>query len=197
MISRPDIQELLLFYVITGKDYACRGNLKFKEIISAPVLCHGRLRRGLSMIELLVGVTIFALAMMPLMWMGTSQTRGAYSIGKHVMASQIAASFIDSLLKLPYKECLEKVQELQSQGRTAVLENQDLQATLQVVNDPGVQSDMETSFRFFQYEFSYDENEKDLILRLNIEIFYRVDEGDEKSLASVRLPALKFGDRNG
>jgi hypothetical protein len=149
------------------------------------------------MIELLVGVTIFALAMMPLMWLGTSQTRGAYSIGKHMMASQIAASFIDNLLKLRYKDCLEKVQSLQAQGRTAVLENEDLQATLQVVNDQGIQGDMETSFRFFQYEFGYDENAKDRILRLNVEVFYRVDEGDEKTLASVRLSVLKFGDRNG
>ncbi len=156
-----------------------------------------RTRQGLSMIELLVGVTIFALAMMPLMWLGTSQTRGAYSIGKHMMASQIAASFIDNLLKLPYKDCLEKVQALKAQGRTPVLDNEDLQATLQVVNDQGIQSDMETSFRFFQYQFDCDENEKDRILRLNVEVFYRVDEGDEKSLASVRLNVLKFGDRNG
>ncbi|PKL50592.1 MAG: hypothetical protein CVV42_02385 [Candidatus Riflebacteria bacterium HGW-Riflebacteria-2] len=149
------------------------------------------------MIELLVGVTIFALAMMPLMWLGSSQTRGAYSIGKHMIASQIAASFIDNLLKLPYKECLDKVKVLRAQGRTGVLQNEDLQATLQVVNDQGIQNDMETSFRFFQYEFSYDENEEDRILRLNVEIFYHVVEGDDRSLASVRLFVLKFGDRNG
>jgi len=170
---------------------------KLRETVTVPPLRNDRMRRGLSMIELLVGVTIFALSMMPLLWLGSTQTRGAYSIGKHMMASQIAASFIDNLLKLPYKECLEKVQSLQAQGRTGVLENEDLQATLQVVNDQGIQSDMETSFRYFQYEFAYDENEKDRILRLNVEVFYRVDEGDDRVLASVRLSVLKFGDRNG
>ncbi|MBU1106008.1 MAG: prepilin-type N-terminal cleavage/methylation domain-containing protein [Candidatus Riflebacteria bacterium] len=154
-------------------------------------------RQGMSMIELLIGVTIFGMAMLPIMWLGTSQTRGAYSIGKHMMASQIAASFIDSLLGLPYKECQKKIESLKAQGRTGVLENEDLQATLQVVNDEDIQSDMKTSFRYFQYEFGYDEDEAARILRLNIEIFYRVEEGDDRSLASVRLAVLKFGDRNG
>lgn len=158
---------------------------------------HYKLHQGLSMIELLVGVTIFGMAMLPLMWLGTSTTRGAYSVGKHMMASQIAASFIDSLLGLPYKECLAKIQSLKAQGRTGVLENEDLQSTLQVVNDEGIQNDMETSFRYFQYEFGYDEDEAARILRLNIEIFYRVQEGDDRSLASVRLSVLKFGVRNG
>lgn len=154
-------------------------------------------RCGLSMIELLVGVTIFGLAMMPIMWLGTSQTRGAYSVGKHMMASQVAASFIDSLLGLPYKKCREKIETLKGQGRTGVLENQDLQATLQGVTDPGIHADMETSFRFFQYEFNYEEDEPARILRLNIEVFYRINEGDGDQLASVRLSVLKFGDRNG
>ncbi len=149
------------------------------------------------MIELLVGVTIFGLAMMPIMWLGTSQTRGAYSVGKHMMASQIAASFVDSLLGLPYKECREKVETLKGQGRTGVLENQDLQATLRGVTDTGIHDDMETSFRFFQYEFNYEEDETARILRLNVEVFYRIVEGDGDNLASVRLSVLKFGDRNG
>jgi len=149
------------------------------------------------MIELLIGVTIFGMAMLPLMWLGTSQTRGAYSIGKHMMASQIAASFIDSLLGLPYKKCKEKIQELKALGRSNVLDNEDLQATLQAVNDEGIQKDMETSFRYFQYEFTYDEDEDEQILRLNIEIFYRINEGDAKPIASVRLSVLKFGVRNG
>ncbi|HAE40557.1 MAG TPA: hypothetical protein DCG57_18275 [Candidatus Riflebacteria bacterium] len=158
---------------------------------------HKTTRLGMSMIELLVGITIFGLAMVPLLWLGSSTTRGAYSVGKHMMASQIAASFLDSLLGLPYKECREKIAELKGRGRTDVLQNQDLQATLQVVNDEGIQRDMETSFRYFQSEFGFDEDEDDRILRLNVEIFYRVVEGDGSVLASVRLSVLKFGDRNG
>jgi prepilin-type N-terminal cleavage/methylation domain-containing protein len=197
MIRDSKLKQQFFSSAIAGRILKSLANLLRRERIAVPVLCKVSTRRGLSMIELLVGVTIFGLAMMPIMWMGSTQTRGAYSIGKHMMASQIAASFIDNLLRLPYKECLEKVTELQGQGRSGVLDNEDLQATLQVVNDDGIQSDMETSFRFFEYEFEFEEDEPDKILRLNIEVFYRVVEGDANTLASVRLSALKFGDRNG
>ncbi|MDD3145854.1 MAG: prepilin-type N-terminal cleavage/methylation domain-containing protein [Candidatus Riflebacteria bacterium] len=156
-----------------------------------------RNRQGMSMIELLVGVTLFGLAMLPLMWMGTTQTRGAYSVGKHMMAGQIAASFLDSLLGLPYKECLEKIQKYSGQGKVPVLDNADLQETLQSVADDAVKKDMETSFRYFRYQFGYSQDEDARILRLDLEVFYRVDESDQKSEQSVQLSVLKFGERNG
>lgn len=153
--------------------------------------------RGMSMIELLVGITIFGLAMLPLMWMGTTQTRGAYSVGKHMMAGQIAASFLDSLLGLSYKDCLEKVKKVTGKGKQRVLDNEDLIKTVQAIADDGVKKDMETSFRYFRYQFGYTQDEPARILRLNLEVFYRVDESDQKSEQSVQLSVLKFGERNG
>ncbi|MFZ5952495.1 MAG: type IV pilus modification PilV family protein [Candidatus Rifleibacteriota bacterium] len=155
------------------------------------------LKNGLSMIELLIGVVIFGLAMVPLMWMGTTQTRGAYSVGKHMMAGQIAASFLDSLLGLPYDECLEKVQKLTKSGKMKVLDNEELKETLQAVSNQGVEKDMQTSFRHFKYKFDFAHDEDKLILRLDIEVFYRVDEGVEKSEQSLKLSVLKHGARNG
>ncbi len=154
-------------------------------------------RSGMSMIELLVGVTIFGLAMLPLMWMGTTQTRGAYSVGKHMMAGQIAASFLDSLLGYHYKECLERVKKLAGRGKVRVLDDEDLQKTLQAVADAGVQKDMETSFRNFRCQFGYSEDSGARILRLDLEVYYRVDESDQKTEQSVKLSVLKFGERNG
>lgn len=151
----------------------------------------------MSMIELLVGVTIFGLAMLPLMWMGTTQTRGAYSVGKHMMAGQIAASFLDSLLGLPYKECLEKIKKLSGRGKMKVLDDEDLKKTLNSLQEDGIKKDMETSFRHFRYQFGYSQDVPARILRLDLEVFYRVDESDEKSEQSVKLSVLKFGERNG
>ena len=154
-------------------------------------------RHGMSMIELLVGVTLFGLAMLPLMWMGTTQTRGAYSVGKHMMAGQIAASFLDSLLGLSYKECLEKIKKLSGRGKMKVLDDEDLKKTLNSLQEDGIKKDMETSFRYFRYQFGYSQDEPARILRLDLEVFYRVDESDEKSEQSVKLSVLKFGERNG
>lgn len=152
---------------------------------------------GLSMIELLIGVTIFGLAMLPLMWLGTTQTRGAYSIGKHMMAGQIAASFLDRIHALPYTKCLEAAEELTRRGRLKVLDNEDLQKTLEAVNDEGIQKDMETSFRYFFYRFNHKEDADARILLLNLEVFYRVEEGSAGSEQSVKLSVLKHGARNG
>jgi prepilin-type N-terminal cleavage/methylation domain-containing protein len=154
-------------------------------------------RKGLSMIELLIGIVIFGLAMVPLMHMGTTQTRGAYSIGKHMMAGQVAAGFLDSLLGLPYKECVEKVKELSDKGKVPVLDEENLQKNLQAVNDPAVEKDMKTSFRHFKFKFDHSVDESNLILRIDIEVFYRVDEGNEDTEQSLRLSALKHGVRNG
>ncbi len=155
------------------------------------------IKSGLSMIELLIGVTIFGLAMVPLMWLGTTQTRGAFSIGKHMMAGQIAASFLDRLHALPYEKCLEAAQALSQRGRLKVLDNEELQKTLEAVNDEGIQKDMETSFRYFFYKFDHSVDDSARILRLNLEVFYRVEEGTAKSEQSVRLSVLKHGARNG
>ncbi len=149
------------------------------------------------MIELLVGVVIFGLALVPLMWMGTTQTRGAYSVGKHMMAGQVAASFLDSLLGLPFDECLEEVQRLSQLGKMKVLDDDDLKKTLAAVSDASVERDMENSFKNFKYKFEFSHDADKMILRIDIEVFYRVDEGVEKSEQSLRLSVLKHGVRNG
>ncbi len=149
------------------------------------------------MIELLVGVVIFGLALVPLMWMGTTQTRGAYSVGKHMMAGQVAASFLDSLLGLPFDECLEEVQRLSQLGKMKVLDDDDLKKTLAAVSDASVERDMENSFKNFKYKFEFSHDAAKMILRIDIEVFYRVDEGVEKSEQSLRLSVLKHGVRNG
>jgi type II secretory pathway pseudopilin PulG len=154
-------------------------------------------KAGMSMLELLIGVVIFGLAMVPLMWIGTTQTRGAYSVGKHMMAGQIAASFLDSLLGMPYKECLEEVKVLKSKGKIRVLDEENLQKNLQSVNNTSVENDMKTSFKNFFYQFDYSVDENLLILRLDIEVFYRVEESSEKSEQSLRLSVLKHGVKNG
>lgn len=160
-------------------------------------MMHRAKRKALLMIELLVGVVIFGLAMLPLMWMGTTQTRGAYSVGKHMMAGQIAASFLDSLLGLPYDQCLAKVDELAEKGKMRVLDNDELKETLQAVSNQSIEKDMEKSFKNFKYLFTYDNDAGNLILLLNIEVFYRVDEGSEKSEQSLKLSVLKHGAKNG
>lgn len=155
-----------------------------------------RRKNGFSMLELLVGLVIFGLGMVPILWLGTTQSRGAYSTGKHMMAGQLAASFLDSMLGLSYKDCLAKAQQTASFGRISVLENEEIIEMIDKVDDASVRNDMEVSFKHFVYKLKYHHDSDNRVIRLDIEVFYRVVEGEPDSEQSVQLSVLKFGDKN-
>lgn len=150
------------------------------------------------MVELLLGIGIFGLAILPLIWLSSNQTKGAYSVGKHMMAGQIATSFLDEKLKLPFDECYKEMKSLKGK-KAKVLDNEQLMTMVQGLESETATNDMETSFRNFYYTFTYDDSDaaSEKILRVNIEVFYRVVENDSKTEQSVKLSALKFGDKNG
>lgn len=157
-----------------------------------------RNRKAFSMVELLLGIGIFGLAILPLIWLGHNQTKGAYSVGKHMMAGQIATSFLDEKLKLSFEDCLKEMKSLKGK-KEKILDNEHLMEMVQGLDSETATNDMETSFRNFYYSFTYDYSDasSEKILRVNIEVFYRVVENDKKTEQSVKLSALKFGDKNG
>jgi hypothetical protein len=59
-------------------------------------------RTGTSLIEVLIGIVIFAVAMVPLLSLSQSATRDTYSMAKHLIASQLAASIMDRALTFPF-----------------------------------------------------------------------------------------------
>jgi len=61
-------------------------------------------RRGISLIEVLLGVVIFALAMLPLLALSQSSTKDTYSMSKHLIASQVATSIIERIISMPFSE---------------------------------------------------------------------------------------------
>lgn len=156
-----------------------------------------RSQTGFSMIELLIGVTIFGLAMVPLMWMSTKTTSGTYSVGKHMMAGQIAASMLDRLIALPYDECCKEAKKMQGNGKSKVMSDEDFTNILKLVKNKGVEKDMKRSFKHFQYKIILTPNLKTKTARIDVSVFYRVREGSEKSEQSLKLSVLKFGVKNG
>ena len=155
-------------------------------------------RKAFSMLELLMGIVIFGLAILPIIWLSSTQTKGAYSVGKHMMAGQIATSLLDEKLKLGFDECVEEVGKLNSQRKEVLNENSYLREIVGRLNNETAEKDIEVSFKNFHYQFSCDKSEVDKkIFRVNIEVFYRVVEGDPKSERSIKLSAIKFGEKNG
>lgn len=144
------------------------------------------------MLELLMGVVIFTFAMLPLISMGISTNRGAYSVGKHMMAGQLAASLMDRILALPYDEALKRTKS-GSSGK--ILDDSLLVDILKqgaIAGSPRVKTDLDRSFTNFTYDIAASAEEKSETFEISIKISWRVDEGKEDTRQFMVLRALKF-----
>lgn len=63
-----------------------------------------RRARGLSLLEVLLGVVIFGIAMLPVLSLSQSSAKETYSMAKHIIASQVANSIMDRLIAIPFSE---------------------------------------------------------------------------------------------
>lgn len=155
------------------------------------------------MVEVLVGICLFSLAILPMVWLNTNQTKNAFSAGKHMMAGQLAASYMDNLLKRSYED----LESFTSIPKTLVLNSVndesmfDLQALISDINDnsdeelKSAEENMKTAFKNFQYQIDVEKNDSKKIIKIDVEVFYRVVEGDNKAEneQSVKLSAFKYG----
>lgn len=157
-------------------------------------------RAGLTMLELFIGFVIFSTAMLPILMLGTSQARGAHSVGKHMMAGQLAASIMDQLLAMKFRESYDRAVELRDRGRLPIMEEPMLLEVLQAFEASDadaqreIEKDLRTSFRFFSYSVNIEEgrgNEAGQMFKINIQVFWRVDEGNPHE-QSLMLSAIKF-----
>lgn len=161
-------------------------------------------RRAFSMIEIMCAICIFALAVLPMIWLGTSQTQGTYSAGKHMMAGQLAASYMDNMLKRSYEELEKFPGEIKHKVLDSNANSDQTFVLSEMIN--GLEGDekmrsakenIEASFRNFRYEIKIDKSSaaKKYII-IDIKVFYRIVEKSTKE-EYVELHAIKFGDKNG
>lgn len=149
-------------------------------------------RHGWSMLELLVGIVIFSFAMLPLLSLGISTSRGAYSVGKHMMAGQIASTLMDRLLGLSYEDCQK---EIKGKASGSVMDDPLLVDVLKqpaLSGSAAVKNDLDRSFKFFKYELSSSKEEDARVFEITVKVSWRVDEGKEESRQYMVLRSLKF-----
>lgn len=160
-------------------------------------------KKAFTMIELLVGLCIFALAILPLVWLGSRQTSNAYSVGKHMMAGQLAASYMDNLLKRAYEDLPEisledeKVLDFPPDKIDKAFDLKEMINKLEESSDEGIRSaveNMNSSFRYFKCSISIKKTDNKIAI-INVIVSYRVDEGKEGTEQSVSLTALKHGEK--
>ena len=166
-------------------------------------------KNAFSMIEVMCAICIFALAVLPMIWLGSNQTKGAYSASKHMMAGQLAASFMDNILKRHYDELKgfdKKDLNVNDPPPTELEKLFNLPELIESLNgftnDDGIRSaedNMKASFKNFKYSIKIEKSESavERVAFITVVVSYRVVEGQENTRQSVTLAALKFGEKNG
>lgn len=176
-------------------------------------------KQAFSLVELLIGILIFSLAVLPLVWVGQKQTSSAFSAGKHMMAGQIAASFMDNMLKRPFEEL--KVLSLNSHSSGGapgeingdvlefhddmpsdmIAEGKELFNLRDLMNNLSESSEnsnhsakdnIESTFNDFKYEIFLDylDDNGYEIIEINVKVSY-----NSYSDTYVELRAIKFGEK--
>jgi len=153
----------------------------------------------MSLIEILVGLVIFSLAMIPLLSFGFATTRGTYSVGKHMMAGQLASSLMDRLVSKPYDDSLATAKAMASKKWTDAMSDPLLESILDhaslAAKKTEIEQDLRKSFRFFQTRVAVKEGtgaDADRMFLLAVEVSWRVDDGSESSRQSLDLKTIKY-----
>ena len=166
-------------------------------------------RRAFSMIELMVGICIFALAILPLVWMSSKQTTGAYHVGKHMMAGQLAASYMDNILSRDYEYIVENIlknkRELTIVGDVlkpsdTIKNFMNLQEIAESLQNDKANENIQSSFKNFQYKIKLAENTSEKAIRVSVEVSYLVSETNKRKASDKRgtlvIHAIKYGEKN-
>ena len=164
-------------------------------------------RSGLSLLELLLGVIIFSLAMLPLFSMTQSTTQGAYSIRKHLVASQICVAILDRLLSMPFDEAQKFAQDnddkefsLEKDGES-FLRNAEVKAVVsglpaakagEIPFVDGLEKALLTMKYKVKMTVPAAEKEKDVMILLTVAVSWNVVENEEKSRQTIVREALRF-----
>ena len=165
-------------------------------------------RQAFSLVEIMVGVCIFALAILPLVWMSSKQTTGAYHVGKHMMAGQLAASYMDNILNRDYKEIKEIQEKINGNASGYVLDPSDdikgfinLKEMAEHLENEKANENIKSSFKNFKYDISLEkyETKEEKAIKVTVEVSYLVNETNKKtndSRQSLVIHAYKFGEIN-
>lgn len=158
-----------------------------------------RTKAAFSLVEVVIAVGIFTAALIPVLYFALSSNRGAYSLNKHMMAGQIAASVIDRYLGLPYDEARRQI--LATTGPQPVVGAAGAagEAGALVPGDGAgaralVEADLPRLFRSFRYEVGLEDGDGDeegRLFTIVVRVSWLMLEEDERTREHLLLRAIK------
>ena len=153
-------------------------------------------RNGFSVLEILIGVLILGLAIIPIFGISTTSTRSAFLVGRHMMATQIAQSLLEWFMARTFKDAVKEAQVLAGQTVpvTEDLVFQHILHSSTPENRDRIMGEFRRTFRQMQYVIEHEERDEPLhgrILLLKVNLYYRLAE-EQSVLRRFTISTLKF-----
>ena len=173
--------------------------------------------KAFSMVEVMVGIVVFALAILPLVWLSSKQTKEAFHVGKHMMAGQLAATFMDNILhrdyddvaKIANKKAYYEGDVLESSTDSEITDFFNLFEMIEGLENEKANENIRASFRNFKYKITLSENKKDSYnsktkeygraIFISVEVSYLVSDGaknmnERSNRQYLTIHAVKYGE---
>jgi len=151
---------------------------------------------GFSVLEILIGVLILGLAIIPIFGISSSSTRSAFLVGRHMMATQIAQSLLEWFIAQSYQDARQEAQTLAGQVIPVTEDlvfRHILQAATPESRDQAL-GEFRRTFRQMQYTVEHeerDEPQQGKVLLLKVTLYYRLAE-DQSNTRRFMISTLKF-----
>jgi hypothetical protein len=157
-----------------------------------------RHRHGFSVLELLLGVVIFSFAMIPMLSLSMSSTRGAFSITKHMMGTQIAQSLLDRYMAMPFDQARTT---LTTGVKGEVVKDPEL---LKILEMPAIASakskihdDFLRAFKGFVYEAGISDGtgpDAGQAYLVRVKVAWALDEAPSRMDQQMTVAAIRYRD---
>lgn len=147
---------------------------------------------GFSMVELLLGITILSLGILPLFFLGSTSTQQAYDIGRHVLASEVGRAILDRFRSLPFQDCMSTWPYYT--GENHVLDDPMFEELLEIPGSEKLIADSRKNLENFTYSVkaTYDVPDFPRVMRLYISIRFPRTRNPDSPITEVVMDTLKF-----
>lgn len=157
------------------------------------MICRARQNKhGFSMVELLLGITILSLGILPLFFLGTTSTQQAYDIGRHVLASEVGRAILDRFRSLSFQDCMSTWPYYIEENH--VLDDPMFEELLAIPGSEKMIADCRKNLENFTYSVAatYDVPDFPRVMRLYVRIKFPRTRQHDSPITEVVMDTLKF-----
>lgn len=156
-------------------------------------------KKAFTLAEILVAICAFAVMALPMLFSTSNQNKNAYSVTKHLIASQIAATLMDKFMSKSYSDLIKEynISQTYDSGEIALSSAgaDDIIKKIIDSSDEAIKKELNKDLKTFKYKI-YCENFKNnnkKRLYVRVKVSYSPLNNKEDNKTSIILEGLKHG----